>query len=119
MHSCEHKICSFTSSETGAQTRNRHRLSSNQTAPRSLITAFEEHGTERRDNQIQRVLFPVPGDVLGIVAAQVAEVRPAILLRIAIENFSPVAAARDADAIVVPRHRSEIKDGGDEFISAF
>src|SRR5262245_46536941 len=55
----------------------------------------------------------------GFCAAKITEAGAPIRLRIAIQNFLPIAATRHADSIVMPRNGSEIENSGDNLISAF
>src|SRR3954467_5072486 len=51
----------------------------------------------------------VAGYGLGFGAAEVAGAAAAVLGRVAVECFAPEAAARYADAVVVPRHWGEVE----------
>jgi len=48
--------------------------------------------------------------VLGGDAAEIALIAAAVDLRVAVQGFPPVAAARQADAVERPRHRREIQN---------
>src|ERR1700704_3205712 len=48
------------------------------------------------------------GDAVGVSAAGVALAAAAVFLGVAVEDFVPAAGKGDADAIIDPRHRSEI-----------
>src|SRR5438067_404161 len=101
--------------KSGAHTRKRHRSLSSQTAPRSP-TILEEQSAKRRYYQIQRVLFSMPRAVLGIAAAKIAKAGATVLLRIAVEDFTPITTARNPHSVVMARHRSEIEHRDDDFI---
>src|SRR5690242_10840476 len=77
------------------------------TACSSLFRLEDEHGEWREGNgERVAVLLIGHGDRFG--AAVVAEVAAAVERGIAVQELAPVAAARHADAVIVPRNGREV-----------
>src|SRR4051794_27133899 len=60
----------------------------------------------------------VRGDILCIAAAEISEVGATVRLRIAVQNFTPVAATGHSDPIVMASERSEIENRNDDLVAA-
>ena len=69
---------------------------------------FEIGNSEWWKLQLDGVRPVVPRDRLRIDSARIAQIGPAVVFRIGIENFAVVAGPRHSHAILFPHHRREI-----------
>ncbi len=58
----------------------------------------------------------LPSEGRGFNDSQIALAAAAVFQGVAVEDFPPEAKAKGSDAIIVARHRGEIKDGQDDFM---
>src|SRR5690606_9338535 len=78
-----------------------------------LTLLREEDGAEWGDRDEDRRRAAAPGHRRRLDAPEVALPAPAVLYRVAVEDFLPGATLRDAQAVVVARDRREVEDGHD------
>src|SRR5579875_704744 len=86
-------------SAAGAQTRTSTTLLRNQ-----------PERAQRRQGERRRERLIVPGNRLGLDAAEVAHAAAAVGLGIGVQDLTPTAADRHPDAVLVARHRREVED---------
>src|SRR4051794_11484083 len=75
---------------------------------------LEVYDRERRQGDGEHVGSPVPADRRRFHTAEIAQSTAAILRGVAVQHLAPDAAAGDADAVVVARHRREVEHGEDD-----
>ena len=61
----------------------------------------EEDCSKRGNSQVEGIGVAVHGDGLRYRFSEIAKVRAAVFLGVAVENFLPDAGSRNADAIVL------------------
>src|ERR1700720_1350631 len=71
---------------------------------------------ERWQCNLHRIWLAVHSELLRQHRALVSDVRPAIELRIAVENFAPGTVERHPDAVTVPRDRRHVRDHKDRWV---
>src|SRR5215469_3858710 len=77
---------------------------------RKRLLRFEEESRQRRKSERQRKWPAVNGTRLGHTSAAIAEIAAAVVAAVAVQQFAPVSARRNSDAIVLPGHGSEAAD---------
>src|SRR4249919_3941391 len=75
---------------------------------RSLCNEY--YDAKGRHGDRDRLFVAVPSDLFGVHAAAVTNAAATIDCRIRVENLSPMPGLGYADAIVVPRHRREVRN---------
>ena len=73
---------------------------------------FEEQHSQRRQSHDQGVGMPMGGNRLGRQAAEISHPTAAVGRGIAVQQLFPIASVRDANSILLARHRCEIADDG-------
>ena len=56
------------------------------------------------------------GGILSVRAAEVPLAASSVNLRIGVEDFSPAAASRHPDPVVLPEYRREVAGEGDDIV---
>lgn len=51
----------------------------------------------------------VIGDMVAVDTAAIADIGPAVMGGITVQNFAPFPGKRDADSVIIARARGEIK----------
>src|ERR1051325_6520628 len=80
------------------------------------LAALKVNYGERRQRNRQRIGPAVNRLLTGLDAAGVSQAAAIIIARVAVEDLSPPAAARRADAVVQPRHRREVARDEDNIV---
>src|SRR5690349_7161441 len=81
-----------------------------------LLLALEIERGQRRQAQGQGILEPHPRHRLGHHAAAIAIIAARVVFGVAVEDFAVITGLGDAHAIILARHRCEIRDDHNEFL---
>ena len=76
---------------------------------------FEKDYAKRRQNQVQREVAAMLRRCLCYDSSRISHSAAEIFLPVAVQNFFPIAAGRDADSIIDAGDWSEITDDEDRF----
>jgi len=85
----------------------------------SLRSPLKENGGEGRKGEDERVGAALRWLIGGFLAADVADVRAAVVAGVGVEDFAVVAGLGDAEAIASANDGSGVEDGDDKVFGFF